>query len=63
MQWIIENWLLALVGVLLVGMHLSGHRHGHGRKRDHDTFDHGTSKTFEGPNRRETKLLKDDQNV
>ncbi len=29
MQWIIENWILLLVGGGLVAMHMFGHGHGH----------------------------------
>ena len=31
MQWIIENWLLVLLGGGMIVMHLFGHGHGHGR--------------------------------
>jgi len=33
MQWIIENWLLVLVGVGLLTMHLFDYSHGHKRVR------------------------------
>ena len=36
MQWVIENWLLVIVGVAMIGMHLFGHRHGHVGKDGHD---------------------------
>lgn len=40
MQWILDNWLLLLLGGGMVAMHLFGHGHGghghggHGRGRD-----------------------------
>ena len=37
MQWIIDNWVLVLLGGGMVAMHMFGHGHGHGRKgKDHD---------------------------
>ncbi|MGJ5619103.1 hypothetical protein [Sulfitobacter sp. MF3-043] len=45
MQWIIENWLLVLVGGALIGMHLFGHGHGHGGKKSgHDYASHDDTK-------------------
>ena len=32
MQWVIDNWVLVLLGGGFVAMHLFGHGHGHGRK-------------------------------
>lgn len=35
MQWILDNWLLLLLGGGMVAMHVFGHGHGgHGRGRD-----------------------------
>lgn len=31
MQWIVDNWLILLLGGGMVAMHLFGHGHGHGR--------------------------------
>jgi len=39
MQWIIENWIILLIGVGMLAMHLFGHGHGHGRK--HGAKDEG----------------------
>lgn len=32
MQWIVDNWVLLLLGGGFLAMHLFGHGHGHGRK-------------------------------
>tara|TARA_R110000796_G_scaffold40235_2_gene99681 strand:+ start:8711 stop:8887 length:177 start_codon:yes stop_codon:yes gene_type:complete len=39
MQWMIENWLLLLFGVGMIGMHLFGHRHGGKGGHDHGAKD------------------------
>lgn len=31
MQWIIDNWVLLLLGGGVIALHLFGHGHGHGR--------------------------------
>jgi len=36
MQWVIDNWVLVLLGGGFVAMHLFGHGHGHGRKGRRD---------------------------
>jgi len=36
MQWIIENWLVVLVGGGMLAMHLFGHGHKRTRKSDGD---------------------------
>lgn len=33
MQWILENWILVLVGGGMIAMHLFGHGHGHGGRK------------------------------
>ena len=33
MQWVIDNWVLVLLGGGMVAMHLFGHGHGHGHGR------------------------------
>lgn len=34
MQWILENWILVLVGGGMIAMHLFGHGHGHGGHKE-----------------------------
>lgn len=41
MQWVIDNWLLVLLGGGMLAMHLFGHGHGHGRKTHRDRADDG----------------------
>jgi len=37
MEWLTENWLLVLIGVLFIGMHLFHGGHGrHGKQNDSD---------------------------
>ncbi|WP_448325986.1 hypothetical protein [Sulfitobacter sp. M13] len=40
MQWILENWLILLFGVGMIGMHLFGHRHGKKMGHDHGSKGH-----------------------
>lgn len=40
MQWIIENWLILLFGVGMIGMHLFGHRHGGKGGHNHGSKNH-----------------------
>ncbi len=49
MQWVIENWILVLVGGGMLAMHLFGHGHGH--KGGHKKGDHGSDKNHEAPGR------------
>tara|TARA_R110002073_G_scaffold20605_1_gene73524 strand:+ start:11 stop:202 length:192 start_codon:yes stop_codon:yes gene_type:complete len=63
MQWIIENWLLVLVGAALIGMHLFGHGHSHGRKGGHDTAGHGAPKKAETPDQKNTDRNGEDTNA
>jgi len=63
MQWIIENWVLLIVGGGMVGMHLFGHGHGHGQKGGHDTTDHGTSKNVAKPDPIKIEPSREDTNA
>lgn len=40
MQWIVENWLLLLLGGGMIAIHLFGH--GHGKNGSHDHANHRT---------------------
>ena len=60
MQWIIENWLLLLVGGGFVALHLFGHGHGH--KRGHKSKDLGSGGKLEAPDLKTTGEAKESPN-
>ena len=60
MQWVIENWILLLVGGGFVAMHLFGHSHG--QKGGHKSKDHGSGKKHEAPDLKTTGRSKGSSN-
>ncbi len=69
MQWMIENWLLLLVGGGMLAMHLFGHGHGHGHghrrghKNDGDAAHHGSPKDTELPDEAANDRSEEDRNA
>jgi uncharacterized membrane protein len=65
MQWIIENWLLLLVGGGMLAMHLFGHGHGHKRERkgDGDTAHQKSSGDTEHPAQATADRSREDNNA
>ena len=70
MQWMIENWLLLLVGGGMLAMHLFGHGHGHkrGHKGDGGNAHHKASNDtepsdHEPSDQKATNPSKEDTNV
>lgn len=59
MQWVIENWILVLVGGGMLAMHLFGH--GHGNKGGHKK-DHGSGKKHETPDLKKNGEAKESSN-
>ncbi len=58
MQWIIENWILLLVGGGLVAMHLFSHGH----KGKHKKKDHNSGKMHRSPDLKATDEAKESSN-
>jgi hypothetical protein len=60
MQWVIENWILVLVGGGMLAMHLFGHGHGHkgGQKKK----DHSSGKKHETSDLKKTREAKEGSN-
>lgn len=61
MQWIIENWIVLLLGGGMVAMHLFGHKHGH-KGKGHGPREENPDRT-ERPRTEDPEASKDNTNV
>ena len=62
MQWVIDNWVLVLLGGGMVAFHLFGHGHGHGRKGGQKGADDAPGDQADGGQPDRTTRMGDDRN-